>query len=52
MASILWIMDQWRGRVRNTVHKRYVQSRGERSHAQGNPYSDSENADQYYVVTV
>lgn len=50
--SRLWIMDQWRGRHPNTVHKRYVESRGERSHADGNPYHDADNAQQYYVVMI
>jgi hypothetical protein len=50
--SQLWIMDQWRDRDKNTIHKRNVEARGERSHAQGNPYNDADNADQYYVVMV
>lgn len=48
----IWIMDQWRNRMPNLVHKRYVESRGERSRLQGNPYHDSENCDTYYVVMV
>jgi hypothetical protein len=43
-------MDQWRGRTENTVHKRAILTRGEKKHAEGNPYSDSENAPHYYVV--
>jgi hypothetical protein len=51
-ASRIWIMDQWRNRKPNIVHKRYVDSKGERAFAQGNANYDSENADQYYVVMV
>jgi hypothetical protein len=46
------IMDQWNGRKPNTVHERSVVSRGDRSFAEGNPYHDCDNADQYYVVMV
>lgn len=48
----LWIMDQWRGRRENVVRKRYVEARGDNSFAEGNPFHDSENAHQYYVVMV
>lgn len=49
----IWIMDQWVGRKpKDIVHKRYVVARGDRSYASGNPWADSENADQFYVVVV
>ena len=49
----IWMMDQWKNRrPKNTVHARSVDARGERSHRQGNPYGDSDNANQFYVVTV
>lgn len=48
----IWIMDQWRNRKPNLVHKRSVESRGDRSRREGNPYHDSENSDAYYVVIV
>ncbi len=42
-------MDQWRGRHPNVVKARDIYSKG-KSHAEGNIYSDSDNADQFYVV--
>lgn len=46
--SIL-VMDQWRGRQSRAVGARPILSRG-KSHAEGNPNNDSDNADQFYVV--
>jgi hypothetical protein len=47
------VMDQFTSRrPRNVVMPRRIDSRGERSHKQGNPYSDCDNADQFYVVVV
>lgn len=47
------VMDQFRGRrPRNVVMSRDIWARGDRSHKQGNPYADCDNADQFYVVMV
>jgi hypothetical protein len=43
------VMDQWRGRRPDKVKSREIPRRG-KSHQEGNPYSDSDNADQFYVV--
>lgn len=48
-AMSIHVMDQWRGRRENVVKRREIPGRG-KSKAEGNPYSDSENADQFYVV--
>jgi hypothetical protein len=42
-------MDQWRTRIPNTVRQREIVARG-KSRAEGSAYSDSDNADQFYVV--
>lgn len=47
--SSIQVMDQWRGRHPNVVKQRTIDSRG-KSHAEGNPYNDADNADQFYVV--
>jgi hypothetical protein len=45
------VMDQFRGRhPRNLVMARDIWARGEKPRQQGNPYSDCDNADQFYVV--
>jgi len=45
------VMDQFRGRMpRNVVKARDIYPRG-RSHKEGNPIHDCDNADQFYVVT-
>lgn len=44
------VMDQYKGRMPNTVRWRDIYVRGDRSSAQGNPYADCDNADQFYVV--
>ncbi len=43
------VMDQWRDRDSGRVGQRPILSRG-KSHAEGNIYRDSDNADQFYVV--
>ena len=42
-------MDQLRTRIPNTFRKREIVARG-KSKAEGSAYSDSDNADQFYVV--
>lgn len=49
-ASSIVVMDQWRHRMPNTIHKRSIYVRGDKSHAEGNPYNDADNALHYYVV--
>lgn len=47
------VMDQFTSRrPKNVVKARRIDSRGERSNRQGNPYSDCDNADLFYVVIV
>jgi hypothetical protein len=47
------VMDQFTGRMpRNIVKARDIWARGDKTHKQGNPYSDCDNADQFYVVMV
>lgn len=48
-AMNIRVMDQWRTRIPNTVRQREIVSRG-KSKAEGSAYSDSDNADQFYVV--
>jgi hypothetical protein len=48
-ATSILVMDQWRDRRPNVVKQRAIESRG-KSHADGNPYNDADNADQFYVV--
>jgi hypothetical protein len=43
------VMDQWRTRILNTVRQGEVVARG-KSKAEGSAYSDSDNADQFYVA--
>lgn len=44
------VMDQWRGRTPlNIVKRREIESKG-KSHADGNIFHDSDNAEQFYVV--
>lgn len=43
------VMDQWRGRHPYVVKARDIYPKG-KSHVEGNVYSDSDNADQFYVV--
>lgn len=43
------VMDQWTTRKPNLVAERPIYSNG-KSHAEGNPLRDSDNADQFYVV--
>lgn len=50
-ASSIVVMDQWRARMQNTVHRRPIYARGDKSHAEGNPFNDADNALHYYVVT-
>lgn len=46
------VMDQFTTRRPYIVGARSIDSRGERTHKQGNVYSDCDNADQFYVVMV
>ena len=48
-AKNIRVMDQWRTRIPNTVRQREIVARG-KSKAEGSAYSDSDNADQFYVV--
>ena len=48
-AKNMRVMDQWRTRIPNTVRQREIVARG-KSKAEGSAYSDSDNADQFYVV--
>ncbi|MGI4721171.1 MAG: BPSL0067 family protein [Janthinobacterium lividum] len=48
-VSRIQVMDQWTKRRPNLVLERFIESRG-KSHAEGNPYADADNADQFYVV--
>lgn len=43
------VMDQFRTRHPNVVKARDIHPRG-KSHKEGNPYNDCDNADQFYVV--
>ena len=43
------VMDQWRTRIPNTVRQREIVARG-KSKAEGSAYSDSDKADQFYVL--
>ena len=43
------VMDQWRTRIPDTIRQREIVARG-KSKAEGSAYSDSDNADQFYVV--
>jgi len=43
------VMDQWRSRQPYVVKARDIYPKG-KSHREGNRYSDSDNADQFYVV--
>jgi hypothetical protein len=48
-AKSIRVMDQWRTRIPNIVRQREIVARG-KSKAEGSAYSDSDNADQFYVV--
>jgi len=48
-AKNIRVMGQWRTRIPNTVRQREIVAQG-KSKAQGSAYSDSDNADQFYVV--
>lgn len=48
-VGMIYVMDQWRDRESGRVGERPIYSRG-KSHAEGNIYRDSDNADQFYVV--
>lgn len=43
------VVDQWTTRIPYIVKERVIPVRG-KSHAEGNPFPDSENAAQFYVV--
>lgn len=43
------VMDQWIGRKENLIHWRDIHPRG-KSHSDGNPHYDSDNADTFYIV--
>ena len=42
------VMDQWKSKVK--ISARTIFPRGSKTHAQGNRYDDSDNADHFYVV--
>jgi len=42
-------MDQWRTRIPNTAAEQEIVAPG-KSKAEGSAYSDTDNADQFYVV--
>ena len=47
------VMDQFTGRwPKNVVKERPIYPRGDKSHREGNPYGDCDNADQFYVVVI
>ena len=48
-AKNIRVMDQWRTRIPNTVRQREIVARG-KSKAEGSAHSDSDTADQFYVV--
>lgn len=43
------VMDQWKNRDPFKIAARTINARG-KSHAEGSPYHDSDNADTFYVV--
>lgn len=45
------VMDQWIAKDRPFIKSRPILPRG-KSHSQGNPYYDSDNADTFYVVNL
>lgn len=49
----IYVMDQFKSRRPiNKVASRPIDAHGDRIHVQGNPYSECDNADQFYVVVV
>jgi hypothetical protein len=48
-AKNIRVMDKWRTRIPNTVRQRKIVAPG-KSKAEGSACSDSDNADQFYVV--